>query len=101
MQENVTIFDNVPYEARAVKSDALTPSQAQEAITDVLLDTSAYFKMPSRSSIIRVRSESAYGVYKVEVTVAHGTNFPEYMLSGRVAELEPKLVSVVFQAEGF
>ena len=96
-----TIFNNVPYESRSVKSPALTAAQAQEAIEDVLAEPSAYYKLPSVSDIIFVKSESVYGVLKVEATLKHGSVFPEYMLSGRVAELEPKVVSVVFQAEGF
>ncbi|MEA2073207.1 MAG: hypothetical protein U9O86_06435 [Campylobacterota bacterium] len=98
MQENLKIFDKIPYEVRIIKGTFLTVAQAEEAINDVLSDTSAFFKTPSLSQIIKVKSDNVYGVYKIIVTVAQGTAFPEYMLNARVAELEPRLVNVVFEA---
>lgn len=100
MQENVTIFDNTPYEARALKGTPLTAAHAQEALEDVLSDTSAFLKMPSPSDITKVKSDNVYGVHKLIVTVPQGTPYPEYMLNARVAELEPKLVNVIFETGG-
>lgn len=97
MQDKVTIFENIPYEARAIKGAVLSASNAQEAIEDVLCDTSAFFEMPKVPDILRVKSDNVYGVHKLIVTLPQGTPHPEYMLNARVAELEPKLVSVVFE----
>jgi|GEM_PF-2610283 len=97
MQENLTVFGNIPYKARAIKGTALSAAHAQEALQDVLDDTSVFFKMPTSSDILKVTSDSVYGVHKVVATVPQGTAFPEYMLNARVADLEPKLVNVVFE----
>ena len=97
MQENETLFKNTPYQARALKGAPLSAAHAQEALEDVLSDTSAFLQMPSASDILKVKSDSVYGVHKLIVTVPQGTPHPEYMLNARVAELEPKLVNVVFE----
>jgi len=97
MQEKSTIFENTPYETRALKGTPLSPEHAQEALQDVLSDTSVFLEMPSSSDILKVRSESVYGVHKLIVTLPQGAAFPEYMLNARVVALEPKLVNVMFE----
>lgn len=98
MQENLKIFETIPYEVRIIKGSYLSVEQAEEALNDVLSDTSAFFKIPSRSEIIKVKSDNVYGVYKLLVTLAQGSSFPEYMLNARVEALAPKLVNVIFEA---
>lgn len=97
MQEKQKLFQNIPYTQRTLKGSPLVPAHAEEAIKDVLADTSIFFQMPSISDILRVKSESVYGVHKIVVTLKHGTAHPEYMLNARVVELEPKLVNVLFE----
>lgn len=97
MKETQTLFDNIPYTERTLKGESLLAAHAQEAIEDVLCDTSIFFQMPTIKDILRVKAESVYGVHKLVVTLQHGTPHPEYMLNARVAELEPKLVNVMFE----
>ncbi|MEA1982319.1 MAG: hypothetical protein U9N39_02145, partial [Campylobacterota bacterium] len=97
MQENLKLFDKIPYEVRIIKGSFLSVAQAEEAINDVLSDTSAFFKTPTLSEILKVRSDNVYGVFKLILTVDQGTQYPEYMLNARVAELEPKLVNIIFE----
>ena len=97
MQENLKIFNKIPYEVRIIKGKFLSTEQAEEAINDVLQDTSAFFKMPLLSDIVKVKSDNVYGVYKLIVTLPQGTSFPEYMLNARVEALAPKLVNVIFE----
>lgn len=97
MQENSILFNNIPYEVRVIKGKFLTAQQAQEAITDVLSDKSAFFDLPSLSDIIKVKSENVYGAFKLIVTLSQGSSHPEYMLNARVEELAPTLVNVVFE----
>jgi len=97
MKETQTLFDNIPYHERTLRGASLLAEHAQEAIEDVLCDTSIFFQMPTIKDILRVKAESVYGVHKLVVTLKHGTSHPEYMLNARVVELEPKLVNVMFE----
>lgn len=97
MKETQTLFDNIPYTERTLRGASLLAEHAQEAIEDVLSDTSIFFQMPTIKDILRVKAESVYGVHKLVVTLQHGTPHPEYMLNARVAALEPKLVNVMFE----
>jgi len=100
MQESIKIFKTIPYEARALQGATLLAEYAQEAIEDILADTSVFLKMPTLTDIVKVKSESVYGVYKLVVKMKQGVSYPEYMLNARVVALEPKLVNVVFESEG-
>ncbi len=99
--QTTTIFTNTPYKAKAIKGAALAAEHAQEAIEDILSDSSVFIRMPKKEHIVKVRSESVYGTHKLIVTLREGVSYPEYMLSARVEALAPKLVNIFFESVGF
>lgn len=96
-----TIFQNTPYKAKVLKGAALSAQHAQEAIEDILSDSSVFIRMPKKEHIVKARCESVYGTHKLIVTLAEGVSYPEYMLSARVEALAPKLVNIFFESVGF
>jgi hypothetical protein len=101
MQENATVFNNIPYKSKALKGASLLPEHAQEAIEDILNDTSIFLNMPKVSHILKARSESVYGAHKLVIILKEGVSYPEYMLSARVVALAPKLITIFFETDGF
>ena len=101
MQEMDNLFNTVPYKSKAHRGEALRAEHAQEAIEDILSDNSVFLNMPKIAHILKARAESSYGSHKLIVTLKEGVSYPEYMLSGRVAALAPKLVNIFFDTVGF
>jgi len=101
MQEELKLFGEIPYKTRVLRATPLLASHAQEAIEDILNDTSIFLEMPKLSDILGVRCESVYGVDKLIITLREGVAHPEYMLNARVAQLEPKLINVLFESGEF
>ena len=101
MQEIAYLFENIPYKSKALKGASLLPQHAQEAIEEVLSDTSIFLNMPKLAHVLKARSESTYGSHKLIITLKEGVSYPEYMLNARVQELAPKLVNVFFETIGF
>jgi len=95
------LFDKIPYKSKASRGAPLLAGYAQEAIEDILSDTSIFLNMPKLTHIVKARSESSYGSHKLIVTLHEGVSYPEYMLSARVASLAPKLVNIFFETIGF
>lgn len=96
----MTIFNNTPYKTKSLKGETLAPHHAQEAIEDILSDSSVFLRMPKVEQIVKVRCESVFGSHKLIITLAEGVPYPEYMLSARVAELAPKLINIFFETVG-
>lgn len=101
MQENINLFNKIPYKTKVRKGTPLLAEHAQEAIEDLLSDTSVFLTMPKLTHILQARSESSYGSHKLILTLAEGVSYPEYMLNARVAALSPKIVNVFFETIGF